>query len=187
MDKEIDIETTVRLQDESSFKNVFDQYYSALVRYAYTFLREKDDAEDIVQQVFISLWIKRSELEIHSSLRSFLYRSVQNACLNRIKHLKVKDGAIREMKFTGTTHVNEESITKKELEEKYQKVLGLLPEQCAKIFKMSRFEQLKYQEIADKLGLSVKTVENQMGKALKILREQLKDYLPVLILLFCYH
>ncbi|MNE62777.1 RNA polymerase sigma factor [compost metagenome] len=77
-----------------------------------------------------------------------------------------------------------DSVVVNELNERIQLAVENMPEQCGRIFKMSRFEQLRYQEIADQLGLSVKTVENQMGKALKIVREELKDYLPLLILFF---
>lgn len=161
---------------------VFRDYYKPLVRYGTTFLKDSDEAEDIVQQVFVSLWEKRSELAIHTSIRAVLYKSVQNACLNKIKHLKIRNSYAEEFKAT-TAHENSSDPAQvNELNERIQQAMESMPEQCGRIFKMSRFEQLRYQEIADQLGLSVKTVENQMGKALKIVREELKDYLPLLIL-----
>jgi len=163
---------------------VFRDYYKPLVRYGNTFLKDSDDAEDIVQQVFVSLWEKRDQLDIQTSIRAVLYKSVQNACLNKIKHLKVRTIYADEVKATAVYEDSSDSVQAAELNERIQQAMESMPEQCGRIFKMSRFEQLRYQEIADQLGLSVKTIENQMGKALKIVREELKDYLPLLILFF---
>lgn len=163
---------------------VFRDYYKPLVRYGNTFLKDSDEAEDIVQQVFVSLWEKRTQLDIHTSIRAVLYKAVQNACLNKIKHLKVRHVYAEELKATALHEDSSDSVQAAELNERIQQAMESMPEQCGRIFKMSRFEQLRYQEIADQLGLSVKTVENQMGKALKIVREELKDYLPLLILFF---
>ena len=137
-----------------------------------------------MQQVFVSLWEKRTQLDIHTSIRAVLYKAVQNACLNKIKHLKVRNSYAEDLKATVVQADSSDSVQVNELNERIQQALESMPEQCGRIFKMSRFEQLRYQEIADQLGLSVKTVENQMGKALKIVREELKDYLPILILFF---
>lgn len=163
---------------------VFRDYYQPLVQYGNTFLKDADETEDVVQQVFVSVWEKRSQLEIHTSIRAFLYKAVHNACLNRIKHYKIRAVHAGEWKATQTDAVAPDQLEADELQEKISAAIALLPEQCARIFKLSRFEHLKYQEIADQLGLSVKTVENQMGKALKVIRESLKDYLPLFILFF---
>lgn len=166
-----------------TFEKVFHTYYSALVVYAKTILKDPGEAEDIVQQVFIGVWEKRSVMEIHTSLRALLYKSVYNACLNRIKQLNVRNKYAADVRYNLQNTTADEKIQQKELQSRIEQALNLLPEQCGKIFRLSRFEQRKYQEIADELGLSVKTIENQMGKALKIMKEQLKDYLPVLILI----
>ncbi|MNJ86625.1 RNA polymerase sigma factor [compost metagenome] len=163
---------------------VFRDYYKPLVRYGNTFLKDSDETEDIVQQVFVSLWEKRTQLDIHTSIRAVLYKSVQNACLNKIKHLKVRSTYVEDIKAMNVSEDSSDPVLANELQERIQLAMESMPEQCGRIFKMSRFEQLRYQEIADQLGLSVKTVENQMGKALKIVREELKDYLPLLILFF---
>lgn len=168
--------------DIKVFESIFSSYYKALVNYANTILNDINEAEDIVQQVYIMLWEKRSMLDVHTSFRAFLYKSVYNACLNKIKQQKVRSEYARVVQLNNTIEYQNEKLIEKELQEKIDDTINLLPEQCRKIFKMSRFEQLKYQEIADQLGLSIKTIENQMGKALKILREQLKEYLPLLII-----
>ncbi len=167
--------------DLKAFEMIFRRYYKALVRYANTIVKDMDEAEDIVQQVFINLWEKAGVMEVQVSLRSVLYRSVHNAALNRLKKQVVHSGYVKEM--MGQEMAVAEITYHKELQQQISEALDQLPEQCARIFKMSRFDNLKYKEIAEALNLSVKTVENQMGKALKIMREELKHYLPVFILL----
>lgn len=171
-----------------TFEMIFNQYYQPLVQYGNTIMKDRDEAEDLVQQVFISVWEKRENIEVHTSLRALLYKAVHNACLNRIKQQKVRREHISSPELAQPAHVHTDPLQEKELEHRIEAAISLLPEQCAKIFRLSRFEQLKYQEIADKLGLSVKTIENQMGKALKLMRESLREYLPLLILFFTtYH
>lgn len=167
---------------KEAFSQIFKAYYAPLLRYAFTILKQQDEAEDIVQQVFITLWEKRAQ-GIHTSIRSLLYKMVHNACLNRVKQLKVRTEYANELKLSNNDANVEGDVFINELDVKVNKAIDKLPEQCQRIFKMSRFEYKKYQEIADDLGISIKTVENQMGKALKIMREELKDYLPLVIIL----
>lgn len=168
---------------ETEFEQVFKSHFKALHAYACTILQEEAMAEEIVQQVFFKLWEKRDQVNIQQSLNAYLYRSVYNECLNYLKHKKVKKAHQSHTLYTAGTASDNVSrkVIAKELEEKIADALNQLPEQCRTIFQMSRFEELKYREIADKLNLSVKTVENQMGKALKIMRMQLVEYLPVLL------
>lgn len=173
-----------RSGNEDAFEQIFHAYYKALVHYAKTILKDMDDSEDIVQQVFVSVWENRLKIEIHTSLRALLYKSVHNACLNKIKQQQVRSVYAKEViQLHNEQGITQDTIQQKELQHKIEAAMDMMPEQCAKIFKMSRFEQMKYQEIADALNLSVKTIENQMGKALKIMREQLKEYLPLLIMI----
>ncbi len=135
------------------------------------------DAEEIVQDVFVKFWEKCSSLSPDSSIKSYLYRSVHNSCLNAIKHEKVKDGykqhviQFLESSYQDDVEFNDPDVIRNRIHGEIDK----LPPRCSEIFKLSRFEGLKYQEIADHLGISVKTVEVQMGKALKVLRESLHD------------
>ena len=110
---------------------------------------------------------------------------VRNSCLNTLRHEKVKrEHASEQLKTTVDAHDPvSQSLASDELEQRIQTAMQSLPEQCRLVFQLSRFEELKYQEIAGQLNISVKTVENHMGKALKIMREQLKDYLPLFLLL----
>ena len=182
MENDIDLLSQVKSGNTQAFESIFKTYYNTLAGYGKTIVKDPDEAEDIVQQVFISVWEKRSTIEIHTSFRAMLYRAVYNSCLNRIKHNEVKRNYAREIQLTSSSSFSQEDVQHKELQKKINDAIDQLPEQCGKIFKMSRFDYLKYQEIADKMGLSVKTVENQMGKALKLLRENMKDYLVLFII-----
>lgn len=171
--------------EESSFEALFKANFKRLFAYAITILREDSHAEEIVQNVFYKMWEKRGKIDIQTSVTAYLYRSVYNDCLNYLKHKKVK--ATYTMHTAWSQKNESDNATTKvqlsELQQKLDAALSDLPEQCRTIFQMSRFEELKYREIALKLGISVKTVENQMGKALGILRIRLADYLPILVLL----
>lgn len=169
--------------DPTTFEMIFKTYYQPLCNYAYTFLQDRENAEEIVQSTFLSVWEKRENLSIRTAVRPYLYAMVRNACLNVIKHEKIKlKHAGEEMAIAPRYHdpVSDE-VTSAELESRIQGALEALPEQCRLVFKLSRFEELKYAEIAEQLKISVKTVENHMGKALRIMREELKDYLPLLL------
>jgi RNA polymerase sigma-70 factor, ECF subfamily len=176
---------TLQAGDITAFEMLFRTYYQPLCNYAYSFVQDKDEAEEIVQATFLSVWEKRDTLTIHTGVKPYLYAMVRNASLNVLKHEKIKQQHV-----AGELAVAERSVESvartvmaSELESRIYKALDKLPEQCRLVFKLSRFEELKYAEIAEQLNISIKTVENQMGKALKIMREQLKDYLPLLIVL----
>ena len=148
-----------------------------MVLYAARFMDSGEDAEEVVQEVFVKFWEKCDTLSPDSSIKSYLYRSVHNFCLNAIKHEKVKDSYRQYM--VQSMESSSENVFESENQDKLrERIIGAidnLPPRCSEIFKLSRFEGLKYQEIADHLGISVKTVEVQMGKALKVLRETLGD------------
>lgn len=171
---------------QTALEMIFKTHYQPLCKYAYSFLNDKDEAEEVVQSSFISLWEKRNAITIQTSFKSYLYRMVRNACLNAIKHEKIKKSYAAREKISGEpTHESvSENIASTELEKKIMAAMQVLPEQCRLVFQLSRFEELKYQEIADQLSISVKTVENHMGKALRIMREQLREYLPLFIIFF---
>ena len=172
--------------NRKDFEALFNDHYSRLCAYAYNFLKEQEGSEEIAQEVFFKLWINRADIKIESSMESYLYRSVRNACLNLIKHINVrekyKEHNQEEIEYS--EQIDRDPMNASELELKIRASIDLLPEQRKKIFILSRYEQLKYKEIAEQLGLSVKTVENQMGKALQFLRKELAEYLPLILLFF---
>jgi RNA polymerase sigma-70 factor, ECF subfamily len=170
----------IKSGNEKSFEKVFKIYYEPLCRHAFRLLDDKDEAEDLVQNMFVKYWEKRETTEITTSLKSYLYKSVHNLSLNNLKHQKVKNQYEQHNILSINGSSKNENFAY-ELEGEIQKSIESLPPQCKIIFSMSRFEELKYREIADALDISEKTVENQMGKALKIMREKLKAYLPLII------
>lgn len=179
-----ELSLTTEVLSKQVIEEAFKSHFQALYRYAHTIVNDGLMAEEMVQNVFYKLWKNRDTLVINQSMASYLYRSVYHECLNYLKHLKVKAAwethAARTMENINNAA---DKLKLRELEEKLEEALRELPEQCRTIFQMSRFEELKYMEIAGRLGISVKTVENQMGKALKILRGKLADFLPLLILI----
>lgn len=173
-------------RDEAAFELVFKTHYKNLYAYAFTILKDEEEAEETVQQVFFKLWERSEQLSIPGSVAAYLYRAVHNESLNFLKHQKVKEGHRLHVAYSmkNKSEQPQGRMIKKELEEKFREALNELPEQCRTVFQLSRFEDMKYRDIAGKLDISVKTVENHMGKALKILRTKLVDFLPLLFILF---
>jgi RNA polymerase sigma-70 factor, ECF subfamily len=175
------------VNDEQAFEQIFTGYYDSLYAYACSILKDNDLAEEAVQSVFCKIWERRAQLRVQTSLRAYLYGSVYHECVNWIRqerHRKIHrrhvlhsngqgggDHAAGRMDHAaGKTQLSQ-------LEQRLQQALDELPDQCRAIFQLSRFGELKYREIAEQLGLSVKTVEAQVSKALKLLREKLADFL----------
>jgi RNA polymerase sigma-70 factor (ECF subfamily) len=167
----------IRQGDKQEFEKLFRSSYVSLVRYAKTILKDHDTAEEIVQDLFFRLWQDRVNLTIESSLNGYLFRSVHNRSLHFIEHQKVIDRHAGEIAASAdqTSEPVTEAIYYSELQSKVARVLERLPERCSVIFRMSRFEGLKYNEIAEKLSVSLKTVEANMGKALKEFRKALAE------------
>jgi RNA polymerase sigma-70 factor (ECF subfamily) len=165
----------IREGNEMHFKYVFDTYFDVLCNYAFTKLRDMDEAEDAVQGIFVKIWEKRSSLLISQSIRSYLFRAVHNHCINQLEHRAVKQKHFDHKMFRSAVDKQEPQVFPEELEESVKNAIEKLPPQCRAIFKMSRYEEMKYAEIADRLGISINTVENQISKALKMLRSQLSN------------
>lgn len=172
--------------DKKAFEQLFNAYYQPLCNYACSMLKDIDESEEVVQNTFFNIWSKRESLQITASFKAYVYRAVHNDCLNKIKHGKVKAVYAADYKSTmsGGFSDNGGTLDAKELGRQIHEAIASLPEQCGNVFRLSRFENLKYNEIAEQLEISVKTVENHMGKALKLLRVRLKDYLSLLIWIF---
>jgi len=167
----------IREGDARQFESLFRSSYISLVRYARTLVKDQDAAEEIVQDLYYRLWKNREKLEIESSLNGYLYRAVHNLCLHYIDHNRVVEKYAREMAFRPEESPESPAdiVNYRELQAKIANILERLPEKCGKIFCMSRFEGLKYSEIAERLSVSVKTVEANMGRALKEFRKELAE------------
>lgn len=166
------------LQVEQYFHN----HYEGLHRYAFTILKDNDNAKDAVQAVFLKLWEKRDTLDEEQSVKSYLYTAVYHYCLNIKRHDKVR--ARYESENDSAVHDTGNKLISKEINRQIMDHIAALSPQCQLIFTKSRFEGMKYADIAAEMGLSIKTVEAQMGKALKILRAKLFDIMISLIILF---
>ena len=170
--------------DEKFFEETFRTYYAQLAGFAYRYVEDYDLAGEITQELFSSIWSKSSSIEIQTSVKSYLFGAVRNACLNHIKHQRIVRSHSEHVLRVSSEADHSNPVELGELKNKIENALAKLPKKCREIFELSRFENLKYREIADRLNLSQKTVENQMGKALKIMREELANYLPILIWLW---
>jgi len=175
MIRDTEIIGRIRKGDVGQFELLFRSSYVSLVRYAKTLIKDHDTAEEIVQDLFFRLWKDKEKLNIESSLNGYLFRSVHNKCLHYIEHNRVVERHAEEMLYQQSESLENPSdiLNYKELQEKVARILERLPERCGKIFTMSRFEGLKYSEIAEKLSVSIKTVEANMGRALKEFRKEL--------------
>lgn len=156
--------------DERAFEQLFRAYYARLVVFARRFIADSDSAQNIVQSVFVKMWEKREKLQI-TNPAPYLMVAVRNHCFNELKQQKILVSI--EEKMGNIFNRPEENMPERDVVEKVQEVISEMPPQRQRIFRMNRFEGLKYKEIAVMLGLSVKTVEAQMGKALQFLRENL--------------
>ncbi len=171
------------------FESIFKKYNKNLCFYAMKFVEDESIAQDIVQDVLLNLWDRQEIIEIEIVLRAYLFKSVFNRCLNHLGHKKVTDKHHQiinrelkkiEVEYYGSSENHEHSLF--ELEIKIEKTMESLPPQCRNVFEMSRFKGLKNREIADELNISVKVVEKHITKALIIMRENLIDYLSLLLI-----
>jgi RNA polymerase sigma-70 factor (ECF subfamily) len=165
------------------YESLFREYYRPLVVYAMKYVRDADAAKEIVQEFFVRLYEKRSSLVIDTSLKSYFYRSVYNSCINYITHMEMRNRHIRNLAMQSENEFSDDQVALIELQNRIYKTVENMPDQCRRIFKMNRFEGLKNEQIAVKLGISKRTVETQISKALRILRKKLADYFPLLLLL----
>ena len=165
----------IRHGDKAEFESLFRSSYVSLVRYAKSIIKDHDTAEEIVQDLFFRLWQNREKINIESSLNGYLFRAVHNKCLHYIDHLKIVGKYAQETAAGESARIDDpvDIIRYKELQEKIKLILERLPGRCSLIFCLNRFEGLKYIEIAEKLSVSVKTVEANMGRALKEFRKAL--------------
>ncbi len=176
----------VKLGDEQAFELLFRRYYARLCGFANKFIYNTAESEEIVQNVFMNIWKKRDQLKLNNDIRPYLFKSVQNLCFNFIERQKVIDNyySVIEIAYKNTLEdfSTYESVLYMELHKNVEKAIDSLPDECRRIFRLSRQDGLKYIEIAEKLNISVKTVETQMSRALAKLKTELKDYLTILII-----
>ena len=170
----------IRAGDESAFDALFTAWYGKLLAYAFSVLQNETQAEEVVQAVFCRIWEKRGQWQVHTSMKAYLYGCVYHQCmdgLRRVKQVRKYQRHVLQSSIEAQVAPVSGQAELKELEAKLQVALSQLSDQCRAIFQLSRFGGLKYREIAEQSGISVKTVEAQICKALKHLRDQLTDFL----------
>jgi RNA polymerase sigma-70 factor (ECF subfamily) len=179
--------------DESSFERVYRFYYPRLNYFAKQYLLDSEVSKNIVQDVFVELWDKRNNLRNDTNLNAWLFTVTKNKSLKIISQLKSQqnyDNYIKarqlDVNFKSLSDFDTSDFVFEELQAQIQVALDKLPPACRKVFEMSRFEDKKNKEIAEELNLSVKTVEAQISKALRSLKSDLKDYLPLFYILFLF-
>lgn len=169
----------IQAGDEGAYDSVFRTWYPVLVRVATALVRDPDAAEEVAQDVMVELWRRRHALDADVSLGGYLLRSVRNRALNQLRHLRVRRQSESEVIALYNAPVGaDQPIVANELAAAARQALNELPPRCRQVFELSRVQGLKYAEIAVALDISQKTVEAQMGKALKIMRERLAAWLP---------
>lgn len=171
-------------RNQTVFDYIFINYYSSLCAFANKYLESRELAEDVVQDFFVNFWIEGSRLEIKSSLKSYLYASIRNRCLDWHKHRNSSE-KYRKFILSGIAESGpneEEMATESELRVAVYNALQKCSPRSREIFTLSRIDGLSNQQIADRLGLSKRTVELQISNALKTLKSVLSDFLPVWVI-----
>lgn len=164
--------------NRTALKAVFDQQYEQVCKVIFRFVQDPGLSEDLAQEVFVRFWQKRESIQVDSNLAAYLKRMAVNEALGYMRKKSRYQADELPLHLPGKqAAAADESLETHELSENIQRAIQSLPPRCRTIFQLSRFEELSYREIAEKLDISIKTVENQMGKALKILRQELGGYL----------
>lgn len=176
------------------FEDVYLSYFSKMKYFAKEYVISEEDAENIVQDVFVELWENKEMLNMHMNLIAYLFTTIKNKCLNHLRHkLVVQETANKlQEEYTISLRMNLDSLetfdnnlfSDQDIEKLISRALDALPEKCRAIFIMSKIEGKKHNEIAQELNISINTVGSQIGIAYKKLRTELKDYLPILLFLF---
>jgi RNA polymerase sigma-70 factor, ECF subfamily len=173
-----DLLAQLQAGDERAYDTVFRTWYPVLVRVAGALVQDSDAAEEVAQEVMLELWRRRHVLDANISLRAYLLRSIRNRSLNYLRHLRVRRDTVQNVEaLYDEPEGSDQPIVAKELAEAVQLALASLPPRCRQVFELSRVDGLKYSEIAETLGISQKTVEAQMGKALRVMRQRLAGWL----------
>jgi len=177
--------TILQKGNDQAIDVLFRRHYSFVCQAVYRILKDGNTAEDIAQEVFFGLWKKRETLNITLSVKAYLKRAAVNKSLNFIRDQKIKFDDKEEQLpiLTSSQSTTQQELEAEDLQKKIDEAIDSLPEKCRLVFTLSRFEEMSYQEIADHLGISIKTVENQISKALKVLRTKLGPFMSVVLLL----
>ncbi|MDP2338507.1 MAG: RNA polymerase sigma-70 factor [Bacteroidota bacterium] len=180
---------SLRKGEKKAYENIYNEFFGVLYHLCLQYLRDEKIAEEIVQDTFLKLWEIRETLNDQINIRNFLYTITKNNCLNFLRNQKISMRHLENMKYM-EMQFNYEALEKlgnylhfEELKNKIDEAISNLPVEVIETFKLNRFEELSYKEIAERQIVSIKTVEARISKALRILRVELKDYLPLIYLI----
>lgn len=183
-DKDYSLYLAIRNGDEKAFDTFFLKYYPMLCAYARQYVG-LEDAQEVVQDVMVWFWENREMQVFDTSVSSYLFKSVKNKCLTLISRNEMKQHISSVLLETGSSlYEDPDYYIVEELSQKIDAAVAALPDSYREVFEMNRFQRMTYQEIADQINLSPKTVDYRIQQSLKILRAELKDYLPLLLLLY---
>lgn len=182
---EQEIASAIRQGNEAAFEELFRKWYPALCGFARKFISNPVEGEELVQEMFCQLWDKRAGFKPTTSLKAYLYAAVRNRCFNHLEHLKVRlksqEAVAQRIEDQGRQSNPVQLMEQSETQFRIETAISELPDRCRQVFELSRYDGLKYAEIAKKLEISPKTVEVQIGRALKQLRGALHDLVPFLV------
>ncbi len=174
----------LKANDQSAFQQVFHQHYSNACKAIRRFIRDNSTVEDLAQEVFVRFWERRDRIEVKTSIGAYIHRMAINEALSFLrKQKRFQQDDIDNFNFADKESSTIQVMEGEELKVKIKNAIDCLPPKCKAIFLLSRHEEMSYREIAEKLEISIKTVENQMSKALRVMREQLKDHLHLMIIM----
>jgi len=174
----------IRENDLGAFERIYNKYWSKLYLSAYNIIRDRQIAEDITQEVLVNLWMKRANLQL-TSLNAYLYTSVRYQVFNVIRSGKVRADRFNKLEELFSSNGGEDLLSEKDINRLLEQGIAELPEKCRQIFIMSRKEHLSTKEIAERLGIAPKTVENQLTVALNRLRKTLGDFVCIAAIMLC--
>ncbi len=179
-DLQTDLWNRIQAGDKSALKALFELHYNGICQTIHRYVADHALVEDLAQEVFVRFWEKRQQITIAVSVQAYLRRMAVNEALGWLRRNKRwEEEEFHPEMSAALDYSAEEQYMHGEMERSIANAIDALPPKCRTVFQLSRFEELTYQEIADHMGISIKTVENQMGKALRLLRERLKAYLEV--------
>lgn len=178
----------LRKDKQKAFRKIFDQYYSLLCAIAYHYVKDTSVSASLAEDALLSIWEKYEDITFTTSLKSYLMRTVRNKSIDYLRISRLEQTFIDIEEFGNYSFISDEEVFEKymlaELEEKIVDAIGTLPEECRNVFIMSRFDERSYQEIADHLNISINTVKYHMKRALSLLRDELKDYLVLMVVFY---
>ena len=185
----------VKQGDQKAFEFIYKSWYEPLVHFCNEYLSDLDAAKNIVQNIFLRLWEKRGLVDADSNLKAYMYMATRNACLSHMRHLRVEASFFKktlihpedfDLNYDALEELKMDQIDFSKLEKLIHETIESLPERCREVFMLSRYQEMKNREIAEKLGISVKAVEAHITRALSKLRESTKEYLPEMVLFLIF-